>query len=145
MLTAARCSVNRFSPFVLPLVMGWAVLATTLLTGCLPMANQQPVVTINNHIVVTRGEYETMTSQLMAEANLDPKQFNHSTPQQGVLAEQIKQAVLNKLIFNALLKDAAKKQGIVVTDQQYQAFRKKQVDLLGGEENLKYWPLRRCL
>ncbi|MDH4379292.1 MAG: peptidylprolyl isomerase [Vampirovibrionales bacterium] len=126
-----------FSTRVGALVLSLMLVLSTTLTGCVPGADQRPVVTINKTIVVTRGDYEALHSNLIAEAHLDPKQFNESSPQQGVLNEQIKQAVLNKLIFSALLKDSAKKQGVTVTEEQYQHFRKKQIEPLGGEEGLK--------
>lgn len=122
------------------------MLATTVsvstLTGCgsngASTVNNQPIVTIDKDIIVTRGEYDTLFDNLLKSTPLNLEQVNSKklTGEQNMLAQQLKEVVLNKLIFMALLKDAAKDQNIEVTPEELTAFKTKNLKKIGGEKKL---------
>lgn len=109
------------------------------LTGCQSARARQPVVTINESIVVTRAEYNDLFTRLVKQANIDPKALVTAAKdsQEAQLAEQIKQVALNKLIFSALVEDAADQAEVEVTPEELAEFKTKQVDAMGGDEALK--------
>jgi parvulin-like peptidyl-prolyl isomerase len=98
----------------------------------------EPVVTINETLVVTRGEYNKLYTKMVKQANLDPKTLVTAPEdsQEAQLAEQIKQYTLNKLIFSTLVENAATEANVEVTKEELDAFRKEQLESIGGEEAL---------
>lgn len=135
------------SPLKSGLITGlFIMLATTVtvgsLTGCgadsKSAVNNTPIVTIDEDIVVTRGEYDKMFKEILKNTPLNLEQVNSGklSGEQNMLAQQLKEVVLNKLIFMALIKDAAKDQNVEVSDEELTAFKTKNLKKIGGEEKL---------
>lgn len=132
---------------VLPSLLA-VTIALTGLVGCgggTDSESKKPVVTISEKsdatdtIVITKGEYDELYNELLEQTPLDLSQVNDGklSAEQSMLAEKLKEVTLNKLIYMALIKDAAKEQNIEVTDEELQTYKTKQLEKLGGKEKLE--------
>ncbi len=109
-------------------------------TGCKSMTEAgQAVVTINDDITVSRSDYNKLFDTLVTQANLDPRKLVSAPKdsQEGQLVEQIKQYALNKLIFSAIVENAAKQADVTVSDDEVKTFRDEQLEAIGGEDALQ--------
>lgn len=124
----------RRSPWFFTLGIAFLLLALPLsLVGCKSQRAAEKVATVNG-TVVTRGEYDKVFNQFSRMFRVSE---NAETLKNPMVQETIKRMTVNKLILNTLLKNAAEKEGIQVTDADVKTFKDQQFGEKPGQQSLK--------
>lgn len=117
-------------------------LATSLIlsgamTGCSKKGNSTTAVVNNEKVatvdgtVITKSEYDQTANQIGHMFNMSGSPEAANNP---LIQETIKRMTLQRLIVLALLKNDAKKEGIVVTKEEVEKFKNEQIQQVGGPE-----------
>ena len=113
------------------------LLAVTLMvSGCGGGASSEPVAKVNE-TTITKVEYDRVYNELKKSMNIDETKLPEDPQQKAIIMDYLKTLTINKLVVLALVRDAAAKDGVTVTDEDLAQFKKDMFEKAGMKDEFQ--------